>query len=296
MRAWILVALAACSGASRGGATLALRPACEPVQYWDGTACKPRGNGAAKIAAGKDALVKQEVEQAKAALDEAAERGGPLDYETNVTLWEQRGIALAFLEDQKGAAAAFDMLLALDPAHFLSYTKVRTEVTFIFEQVRNTTKASGSPAVDVNWPSGQKVGDPVPLDIEVLADPKRFLKRATVFVRARGETAWRAADVPVLAGNKGHLVLPGVQATAPTSLELYLRAYDDRNNEVLVWADPARPREIPLRYDPPPAWYRNWKLYAVGVPVAVVLTGAIVYALTLAPPDDVGGNATLRRY
>jgi hypothetical protein len=294
---WIGIAavLAACGGGSGGKATLALRPACAPDQYWNGHACAPRGDGAAKIATGKAALVRQEVEQAKAALDDAAERGGPLDYDTHVTLWEQRGIALAFLEDVKGAAAAFDMLLALDPAHFLSYTKVRTEVTFIFEQVRTAMKASGAPAVDVNWPSGQKVGEPVPLDIEVIADPKQFLRRATVFVRARGETAWRAADVPSLAKGKGHLVLPGVQATRPTSLELYLRAYDDRNNEVLVWADPARPREIPLRYDPPPAWYRNWKVYAVGVPVAVVLTGAIVYALTLAPPDDVGGSATLRR-
>jgi hypothetical protein len=273
---------------------LTLRAACEPAQYWDGAACKARGNGAARIAAGKDALVKQDVEQAKAALDDAAEHGGPLDYETNVTLWEQRGIALAFLEDQKASAAAFEMLLALDPTHFLSYTKVRTEVTFIFEQVRNAMKASGAPAVDVNWPSGQKVGDPVPLDIEVLADPKQFLKRATVFVRARGETVWRAADVPVFGGKRGHLVLPGVQATQPTSLELYLRAYDDRNNEVLVWADPTRPREIPLRYDPPPRWYRNWKVYAVGVPVAVVLTSAIVYALTLAPPDEVDGSATLK--
>ena len=39
----------------------------------------------------------------------------------------------------------------------------------------------------------------------------------------------------------------------PVSLELYLRAYDDRGNEVLTWADPTRPREIPLRYDPPTA-------------------------------------------
>jgi hypothetical protein len=90
------------------------------------------------------------------------------------------------------------------------------------------------------------------------------------------------------------VTLPGVQATRPTSLELYLRAYDDRGNEVLAWAEPARPRDIPLRYDPPPPWYRSWKTYVIGGTAAAAITGIIVYAVTLSPPDTAIGTATAR--
>jgi hypothetical protein len=292
MRSAIVLGLAACAGTGPRQPALALRPACDDASHvWTGTACTTRGDGAAQVAAGKAALVQQDVEHAKKALDAAAERGGPLDHDTHVTLWEQRAIAAAFLEDEPGATAAFDMLLALDPDHFLSYT-LAPQVTFVFEKARRALRGGAAPAIDLRWPSGQRVGDPVPLDVEVVADPKRFLRRAAVYVRARGE-AWRAADV-ALAPAVTRVTLPAITAAKPTSLELYLRAFDDRGNEVLAWAGPERPREIPLRYDPPPPWYRNWKVYAVGVPIAVVVTGAIVYGLTLAPPDKVGADAAIR--
>src|SRR5687767_12081926 len=67
-------------------ATTSLREACPVNQHWDGSACVPRGESAAKIAAGKAALAKQDVDLAKAAFDAVA---GPLDYSSNVTLWEQ---------------------------------------------------------------------------------------------------------------------------------------------------------------------------------------------------------------
>lgn len=285
-----LALLAGCHGASQP--TLALRAACPAAQYWDGTACKPRGDAAAKIAAGKDALARLEVDEAKAALD-AAEGGGPLDHDTNITLWEQRGIAAAYVEDERTASSAFDMLLALDPRHVLSY-RLSPKATFVFEEVRKQMERRGAPGIDVNWRHGQKVGDPVPLDVEVLADPKSFLHRATIFVRTRGEPSWRAADVR-LGAKKASLVLPPVQAEKPVSLELYLRAYDQRGNEVLAWADPVRPREIPLRYDPPTPWYRKWWVYAIGGSALALGTGVAVYALTIAPPDRVGGEVVVGR-
>ena len=67
------------------------------------------------------------------------------------------------------------MLLALDPGLFLSY-HTSPKATFVFEKVRNHTKTAGPPAVDVNWSYGQKVGAEVPLDVSVIADPKRFLQ------------------------------------------------------------------------------------------------------------------------
>jgi hypothetical protein len=287
--AWILMA-AACHGGAASGPTLALRTACAEAQYWDGAACQARGDAAARIAAGKQALTNSDVDAARTALD-AAERGGPLDHDSNVTLWEQRGIAAAYVDDEPGATAAFDMLLALDPSHILSY-RLSPKATFVFEEVRKEMQRTGAPALDINWRHGQKVGDRIPLDLEILADPKRFLRRATVFVRTRGEPSWRAADVTLK--KDARLVLPPVTADKPVSLELYLRAYDDKGNEVLAWADPKRPREIPLRYDPPTRWYKRPWVLVSGFSALALATGIIVYAVTVAPPDTVGGGAAVK--
>jgi hypothetical protein len=288
---WIIAGLAGCHAEAARGTLVALRGACADAAYWDGAACRPRGEGAARVAAGKQALAKLDVDLARQALD-AADRGGPLDHDANVTLWEQRGIAAAYVDDERTASAAFDMMLALDPGHFLSYT-LSPKATFVFEKVRSTSRARGVPALDVNWPHGQRVGDPVPIDLDVVADPKRFLHRATVFVRTRGETGWRAADVALGGLADRRILLPPVEAGKPVSLELYLRAYDDRGNEVLTWADPARPREIPLRYDPPTPWYLRGWFYAVAGTVAAIAVGVTVYEVTIAPPDKVTGGVSV---
>src|SRR4051812_9002927 len=294
-----IAALAACHAEAGRDTLVALRRACADAEYWDGAACRPRGDGAAQVAAGKQALARLDVDVARQALD-AAERGGPLDHEANVTLWEQRGIAAAYVDDERTASTAFEMMLALDPDHFLSYT-LSPKATFAFEKVRNASKAHAGPAVDVHWPHGQRVGDPVPIDLEVVADPKQFVHRATVFVRSRGEPGWRAADVALSHGSErraerraeARILLPPVAAVGPVSLELYLRAYDERGNEVLTWADPARPREIPLRYDPPTPWYRSGWFYAAAGLVAVTAVGVTVYELTIAPPARITGGVTV---
>ena len=290
IRALALLSIAACGGSAvRGGSVVTLRAACPAHHYWNGSACAAAGDAPAKLDAGKRALAEFKVDVARQALDDA-EHAGPLDHDANVTLWEQRGIAAAYVDDEPTAIAAFDMLLALDPGHLLSY-KLSPKATLVFEKVRTQDRAV--PALDVNWPHGSKVGDPVALDLEVVADPKQFMRRATVFVRARGDGAWRATDLVLHPGDQ-HVVLPPVVATKPTSLELYLRAYDEHDNEVLAWADAARPREIPLRYDPPPPWYRTWwGITLVGSAVALGV-GITVYELTVAPPDTISGTATVK--
>ena len=292
MRTLALVTLAACGGVSgQGAATATLRPACSDGQFWDGRACQKAGDGPVKLEAGIKALAELKIDDAKAALD-AAEKAGPLDHDHDVRLWEQRGIAAAYTDDEANAKAAFDMLLALDPGHFLSYT-LSPKATFVFEKVRQRADRT-SPELDVTWDHGGKVGAPVPIGVEVLADPKHFLHRASVFVRERGEKAWRAADLTLREGGEQRLVLPAVEEKRPASLELYLKAYDDRGNEVLTWADATRPREIPLRYDPPQAWYRTWwGISAIGVAVAAI-AGVSVYEATLAPPDKVMGSASVK--
>src|SRR3569623_2010676 len=128
---------------------------------------------------------------------------------------------------------------------------------------------------------------------ENAAAAKQLLRRATLYVRTRGETSWRAADVTLQTDQR--VVLPPVKADKPVSLELYLRAYDDRGNEVLTWADPTRPREIALRDDPPPPWYRTWWAITIASSGVAIGTGVTVYELTFAPPDKVGGSATVSK-
>ncbi|HET9627549.1 MAG TPA: hypothetical protein VFP84_39605 [Kofleriaceae bacterium] len=296
MRAVVVLAVVGVFGAgchaAAGPTTLAvLRPACDDAAYWDGAACRPRGDAAAKVEAGKQALARLDVEAAARELA-AADQGGPLDHAANVTLWEQRGIAAAYVNDEPGARAAFDMLLALDPGHFLSYT-LSPKATFVFEKVRNEARPRGAPALDVDWPHGQRVGDPVPIDLDVVADPKQLFHRATLYVRTRGDAGWRAADLALTPAAAHHLVLPAVVAQKPVSLELFVRAYDARGNEVLTWADPARPREIPLRYDPPVPWYKRAWFYAAAGTVVAAAVGLTVYELTIAPPDKVTGGVTV---
>src|SRR5512135_2404685 len=289
-RLMLITAVSACGGASGPHDTLAaLRPACGAGEYWDGKACAKAGDAPAKLAAGKQALDELKVDEAKVALD-AAEKAGPLDHEHHIELWEQRGIAAAYVDDEAGARSAFDMLLALDPGHFLSYT-LSPKATFVFEKVRTARHAA--PELDVSWQRGGKVGEPLPLSVEVLSDPKQFLRRATLFVRTRGEPAWHAADLRLEAGEQ-RVVLPPFDAKKALSVEVYLEAYDDHGNEVLTWADPSRPREIALRYDPPSPWYKTWW----GIGAIVVAAGAVAsvtaYELTLAPPDKVMGTASVK--
>ena len=282
----LLLLLCACAHTAPQ-APLSLRAACPDDATWDGKACQPRGDGAKHIADGADALASFNVDGAKKALD-AAETSGRLAHDANVRLWEQRGIAAAYVDDEAGARAAFDMMLALDPAHFLSY-RLSPKATFVFDDMRAAKRVA--PALELDLPHGEKVGDPLPIEIGVVADPKQFLRRGTLFVRARGETSWRAADIAL--GTDTKIVIPPVVATKPVSLELYLRAYDDKGNETLVWADPEHPREIPLRYEPPAPWYRKWWVIPLAAAVVASATGFVVYEETLAPPDKVTGSATV---
>jgi hypothetical protein len=238
------------------------------------------------VATGKQALAEFRVDEAKAALADAEHRG-PLDHTTHVSLWEQRGIAAAYASDPPTAIAAFDMLLALDPGHLLSYT-LSPQVTFVFEQARTAAGERGSPAIDVRWSQGQRIGAPVTLDVEVVSDPRTFLRSASVFVRRRGEPSWRAADLALPApGKVAQLTLPAVGGSAASALEIHARAYDAAGNEVLAWADPRRPREIPLRYDPPPPWWRKWYVIVPAALGALAISGGIVYAATREPPSTI---------
>jgi hypothetical protein len=288
MRCVLALLAVGCTHAQDHGTQVSLRAACTAGSYWNGHACAPSGDAPKQLEVGAQAIASQDVDAIAAAVS-AAEKAGPLDYTSNIRLWEERGIGLAYGDDDPGAKTAFDMMLALDPGHVLSY-RLSPKATLVFEEVRKSVPTA--PAIDVNWTRGQKVGDPLPIDIEVISDPKKFLDRATLFVRSRGEASWHATDL-VLAKDKT-IILPAIHSDKPVSLELYLRAYDAHDNEVLTWADPSHPRELALRYEPPTPWYRKWWVWAIGGSALALATGITVYELTIAPPDTVGGSAMVK--
>jgi hypothetical protein len=286
-----VVAISACAGAKPTGSLMSLRSACGPTQYWSGTACTPRGDTAKIVSDAKVAVDTQDPEKATEVFA-AADKIQPFDHDTNIAIWELRGIIAGYMDQGSAARTAFDMLLALAPGHLISYG-LKPAITEIFEAARADSHKRRPPEVDIAWPSGLTTADAIPLDVEVLSDPKQFLHHATVFVRARGDSQWRASDLELAAKPK-RVIIPPVGAAKPTAIELYLRAYDERGNEVLAWSDPTRPREIPLRYDPPTKWYRSWKTYAIGGTAAALVTGLIVYAVTLSPPDDASGGGVVK--
>ena len=281
------IAVTGCSTAhSTPGATVAtLRAACAIDEFWDGARCEKAGDARVRIAASRAALDAFDVDAALQHLA-GAEEHGPLDHATHVSLWEQRGIAAGYLDDAALAQADFERLLALDPDHTLSY-RLSTKATFPFESARVAAQRRGAAMLDFTWRQGLRLGDPVPIEVELVADPSHLLARAALFVRRRGQSLWHAADLPLEAGTRYHrLVLPAFTASATTALEVFARGYDDDGDEVLVWASPEHPREIPLKLDPPTPWHRTWWVWAIAGGVLATATGVTAWALTQSPSID----------
>lgn len=268
------------------------RAICSPQTFWDGERCKERQPDAARdLAAGVEALAGFRVEQALGLLQRARD-GGPHLREHYVRVHEQIGIAHAYLGAEQSALDAFDMLLSLAPGHLLSYT-LSPKATFVFERARARFQEQPRPTLDVSWPRDLDVDRPVPIEIEVVADPKSFLKRAELRIRRRGSDRFDAIDLRLPAQGYQQVVIPALNTRKPEVLELYVSAFDDRGNEVFQWAGPERPREIPLGYRPPVPWYRNWWVWATIGGVVAASTGTIVYLVGRDPPDTIDGSLEL---
>jgi hypothetical protein len=224
------------------------------------------------------------------ALLEQAEQEGPYDHESFVKLHEQLAIAYAYLGKTEESEKSFAFMLALDPGRSISYT-LSPKVTFPFERARAAVQKVGAPAIDIRWPSELSVGDKLPLDIEVVADPNAFLVGATLFSRMKGEASWRTTD----------LVLPKVGTTKrvwlttddpghASSMELYLIARDEKGDEVYAWSSDLRPREIELGWEPPEHWYGKWWFWTIVAGVVVAGTAGGVLAAKHEPNRTVDGS------
>ncbi len=290
----IALALGGCGASAAGQRVATLRPACPAGQPWTGRACAPAGDGEAALERAAVALAAFRVDDALADLNRAR-AAGPYPHEVLVRLYEQLGIAYAYQKDETRAMQAFERLLALDPGHLLPYT-LSPQVTFLFERARRDTKRAEPPAVDLSWPRHVDVSHPVPIDVEVLADPTSELTRASIEVRRKGEPTYRAVDLQLgRPGSYRRVELPAMGANHAEVLELHLRAYDARGNEVLRWASADAPREISLGYQPPVAWYRKWWVWALAGSAVAAGTGVTVYLLSIGPPDTLGGMLDINR-
>jgi tetratricopeptide (TPR) repeat protein len=251
----------------------------------------PVGAAPASLDQVSKALAEYRVKEAIQLLTKAKSEG-PYKYKDHVRLYEQLGIAYAYTDKKEQALAAFDMLLALDPGHALSYT-LSPKVTFLFEQARKSARSHQPPTVDLSWPRNLKVSDPVPVDVEVIADPKDFMKWGNLQARRRGTIEYKTTYFKIPPQGQYHRIeLPPTHpdATEGQVLQIYMSIHDQRGNQVLMLGDANRPREIPLKYVKPEPWYNKWWIWAIVGSVVAAGTGTAVYFLLYQPPNDVGGS------
>lgn len=222
---------------------------------------------------------------------------GPYLHADHVRLYEQLGIAYAYLEKPEDAKHAFEVMLALEPTHAISYT-LSPKVTFLFEQAREHASERPAPTLDLSWSRELTVEDPIPIAVEVVADPQQFLERARLFYRTKGMPKWSSTDVDLLdVGRAARVELPPAAPAAerPETVELYAIAYDEPGNEVLLWGTERRPREIGLRYEPPDPWYGKWWVWVAAGVVVAGAAGSAVFAVTREPGPTVPGDLVVPR-
>lgn len=280
----MVLIVAACGGGNRGGGFSTLRSACPAETTWDGARCVPYGPGGAMIDQAETLLAEGEPERATAVI-ERAERLGPHRHQTHVRLYEQLGKAYAFQDKEPEAVAAYLKLLALSPGHLLSY-HVSTKATFKFEKARRQSEATPATQLDVGWPDELDTRRPVPIDIEVVADPMKLLARAVLRIDRGAER--RALDLELPPpGQRKRVVLPALGSARPETLKVQLVGLDARGNEVALWAAD-RPRSLRVDYTPPTPWYRQLKIMIpLGVGTAAIV-GSVIYVL-VRPPSPVEG-------
>lgn len=291
----ILLATAACASRSPRRAVTPVRAACADDARWDGAACVPR-RAPADLTAASAAADDADPPSALTALERADDE--PLALADHVRLWELRGIVYSYLaadqpeaaEHETAAERAFDHLLAIAPGHHMNCAS-GSKASLRFERTRSQLAERAGRELEVTWPRTTRVGEPVPVDVEVVADPVGVLRHLELHTRRRGDDAWQVADLTLPGpGQRARVYLPPVDAADDTALEIFAVASDEAGNQTLAWAAPGRPRELPLRFDPPTPWYRKWWVWAIAGGAVAVGAGVTTYALTWSPSGSIGGE------
>lgn len=268
--------------------TAAAAPAPAPAAADDARLAAKRGDPKLLDDAAT-ALADFDAERAVTLLEEAKTSGG-WSWADHARLYEQLGVAYAYLEQPGPTAAAFDMLLAIDPARAISYT-LSPKVTFLFEKARKASLDARAPAIHVSWRTDLKVTEEVPIDVEIVDDPRGYFARGVLAWRLKGSPRYETRSFAMPAAGQRHTeLLPPAGSTKRESLEIYVAVLDPAGSEVLLWSSPTRPREVVLDFDPPTPWYGKWWVWTIaGVAVAAGATAAAV-AVTSEPGPTVPGS------
>ena len=181
------------------------------------------------------------------------------------------------------------MLLTLDPSHLLSYT-LSPKATFVFERTRNAFQVA--PLVDISWPNNQLVNEVLSLEVEVVHDPKKFLKKGVLFLRKAGQKDFQRVYIPMTRGYRNSFHLPPFRGEEDQVVELYLLATDGQGNEVYRWASAKRPRQIQLVYVKPTRWYQKWWVWAISATALAASAGGLAYWIGQEPPATATGTVT----
>ena len=131
-----------CSHAADDGTTVALRGRCTDGQLLGRRRVPAQRGSRRRSSRAGTPRSRASTSRAKAALD-AVERAGPLDHKTQrhaVGAARDRG---GLRRRRATATTAFDMLLALDPAHFLSY-ELSPKATLVFEKTLDSRPSSAA--------------------------------------------------------------------------------------------------------------------------------------------------------
>ena len=225
---------------------------------------------------------------------EQARADGPMRLEALVRYFVGSGVAHAYLEQHTRSERAFAALLKIDPGHVLPYT-LSPRVTFLFERVRR--RAASAPSVDLSWPRGLKVGDSVPIVVEVRRDADRILRSAMLHWR-RG-TNGSFSTLPLALAPPGEYTtvnLPTVEQRVRSDQvrQIYLSVYDGQGDEVLRVGDADEPREILLRYVKSTRFYERWWFWTVLGAAVVGGTVAAVATSSGRQPDDIQVGVEIR--
>jgi len=216
---------------------------------------------------------------------DAARASGPWTHDEHTRLYAHLGIAYAYLGKSDEALEAFRWLLALSPGFALPYT-LSPKATFLFEKARDKAKADRAPAIDLVFPRDGRIDAPLPVTVEVLADPLAFMSKLELHWRLRGEPRFQVLEQPLPKGEKYvSLSLPPEGREESTVRELYAVVKDARGSEVLLFGSPQFPREAPAAYVPSLRWYQRWWVWTIVV-AGVLVGGTVIGAVVAQPPPS----------
>lgn len=216
---------------------------------------------------------------------ERAKTEGPYGYADHVRVYELLGIAYAYAERRAEALKAFDLMLALEPSHALSY-KLSPKATFVFEEARKAAAARPAPGLDVQWARDVGAAAAFPIDVSIVADPFAFLSRARVYWRLKGGGAWQSDDVALDATRAARVTLPAVAgAEQDVERELRIVGLDPHGNEVLRWGTEQFPRLLLARHQPKSRLGPALGIAGAALVVAIVVTSIVAVYATKPLPD-----------